>query len=349
MLTPGALTDPRVLYLDMDCEPQERTPISRPGLPWVRERTPLPDYFRLKIYLESDYDPYFLNMAKLCTESRRIFLQNYSKLKYRNTHVNLPWNKVRNDWLREEYDGTKARLTPQRRYIDFKKDTLEINRGFLDAFEKRDGWVDLTEVENFAFCAVDEVPPYLEAGDFNGTWWVWDFIKERLPSLKTLTFTIGFVQTRSPGNDKTSLNFVSTDEDTLNVLRQQPKHSDENWSLSGPALTARQLELIQSAEQTTEKLKRKLERVVSANDSLKSLNINVKLTSTKFRTPHPKPETIWLIPTSPEYYGVCFYAKRPAAIGGSDVQYFHGMKFRTKCNMDGTIGSPVQDVEEKNF
>lgn len=348
MLTPRALTDPRVLYLDMDCEPQERTPISRPGLLWVRERTPLPEYFRLKIYLESDYDPYFLNMAKLSTESRRIFLQNYSQLKYRNTHVNLPWNKVRNDWLREEYDGTKARLNPQRRYIDFKRDTLEINRGFLDAFEKRDGWVDLTEVENFAFCAIDEVPPYPETADFNSTWWVWDFIKERLPSLKTLTFTIGFVQTRSPGNDKTSLNFVSTDENTLNALRQQPKHSDENWSLTGPALTARQLELIESAKQTTEKIQRKLDRVVSANDSLKPLKINVTLTGTKFRTPHPKSGTIWLIPTNPEHHGVCFYAKRPAAIGVSDVQYFHGMKFRTSCNMDGTIASPVQEVEENN-
>ncbi len=348
MLTPRTLTDPRILYLDMDCEPKERTPSSRPGLLWVRERTPPPDYFRLKIYLESDYDPYFLNMAKLCTESRRIFLQNYSQLKYRNTHVNLPWNKVRNDWLREEYDGTKARLTPQRRYIDFKRDTLEINRCFLDAFEKRDGWVDLTEVENFAFCAVDEVPPYPEPADFNSTWWVWDFLKERLASLKTLTFTIGFAQLQSSGNNKTSLNFVSTDEDTLNALRQQPKHSDGSWSLTGPDLAAKQLELIGSAAQTTAKLKRKLNRVVSANDSLKSLKINVTLTSTKFRTLHPKVETIWLIPKNPEHYGVCFYAQRTAAIGVSDVQYFHGMKFRTKCNMDGTIASHVQDVKEKN-
>jgi hypothetical protein len=118
--------------------------------------------------------------------------------------------------------------------------------------------------------------------------------------------------------------------------------------LPDPVLIAKQLDLIESAKQTTEKIQRKLERVVSANESLKPLNINVTLTSTKFRTPHPKAETIWFIPTNPEYYGVCFYAKRPAAIGVSDVQYFHGMKFRTKCNMDGTIASPVQDVEEKN-
>jgi hypothetical protein len=343
MLIPRAFTDPRVLYLDMDCEPKERTPISRPGLLWVRERPPLPDYFRLKIYLESDYDPYFLNMAKLCTESRRIFLQNYSQLKYRNTHVDLPWNRVRNKWLREEYDGTKARLTPQRRYIDFKRDTLEMNRCFLDAFEKRDGWVDLTKVENFAFCAVDEVPPCPESAHFNSTWWLWDFIKERLPSLKTLTFTLGFVQLQSPGKDKLSLNFVSTDENTLNALRQQSRHSDEHCNLKD-----RHLDLIESAKQSREKIQRKLERVVSANDSLKSLEFKITLTSTKYRTRHPKSETIWLIPTNPEFYGVCFYAKRPAAIGVSDEQYFHGMKFRAKCNMDGTIVSAVQELEEKN-
>jgi hypothetical protein len=336
------MTDPRVLYLDMDCEPKERIPFSKPGLLWVRERPPPPpNYFRLKIYLESDYDPYFLNMAKLCTESRRIFLQNYSQLKHRNKHVNLPWNRVRNDWLRKEYDGTKARLVPQRRYIDFKRDTLEINRVFLDAFEERDGWVDLTEVENFAFCAVDEVPPYPETAHFNSTWWLWDFINEKLPSLKTLTFTLGFVQLQSSGNDKPSLNFVSTDEDTFHALRQQSKHRDENRSLTKPAITARQLELIESAKQTTEKVKRKLERRVSANDSLKSLKINITLTSTKFRTLEPKPQSIWLIPTNLKYYGVCFYAKRPAAIGVSDEQYFHGMKFRTSCNSDGTIGTHV--------
>ena len=343
MLTPRALTDPRVLYLDMDCEPQERTPISRPGLLWVRERPPPPDYFRLIVYLESDYDPYFLNMAQLCTESRQIFLQNYSKLKYRNTHVDLPWDRVRNKWLRKEYDGTKARLTPQRRYIDFKRDILEISRHFLDGFEKRDGWVDLTQVKNFAFCAVDEVPPYPESAHFNSTWWLWDFIEEELPSLKTLTFTLGYVQSQSSGNDKPSLNFVSTDENTLNALRKQSNHIDEPFTLN-----TSQLELIESAKQATEKLERKLGRAVSANDFLKSLEIKITLTSTKFRTRHPKPETVWLIPTNPEYYGVCFYAKRPAAIGVSDEQYFHGMKFCSKCNMDGTIATPVQEVEGKN-
>jgi hypothetical protein len=347
MIWKCALPNPRVLYLNIDCEPRERRQKYRP-MKWARPvdelPPPPPDYFRLKLYLESNYDPYFLNMARICKESRKIFLQNYSRLKYRNKHVDLPWNNVRNNWLREDYDGTKARLVPQRRYIDFRRDTLEITREYLDSLEARDGWVDLTRVENFAFCAVDEIPQNPAQAYFNNSWWLWDFVKKNLPSLKTLTLTLGTVEIQKVHHQKATLNFVNIGEDTPSTIRQQPRLDiDGTWSR--PDGMANENALIKSAKKIAKQTKKEIQKRVSANESLQSLKIDVTLTSTKFRRLSKQSENVWLIPTNPKYHGVCFYANRPAVIGVTDRQYFHALKFGTPCNIDGSIGTPAQDSD----
>jgi hypothetical protein len=251
---------------------------------------------------------------------------------------------VRNDWLREDYDGTKARLVPQRRYIDFRRDTLEITREYLDSLEARDGSVDLTRVENLAFCAVDEITQDPAQAYFNNSWWLWDLVKENLPSLKTLTLTLGTVEIQKVHHQKATLNFVNVGEDTLSTILQQPR-LDIDGILTRPDGMANESALIKSAKKIAKQTKKDIQKRISANESLQSLEIDVALTSTKFRRLSKQSENVWLIPTNPKYHGVCFYANRPTAIGATDRQYFHGLKFGSPCNIDGTIGAPVQHTQ----
>jgi hypothetical protein len=323
-----ALPGPRVLSLSIDREPQDRNRCMK----WTRPETEPVLYVRRRCWLGSDENPYFHNLAHLCRESRRFFLESYSRLKFRNTRVDQPWNKVRNSQLRPDHTGRTARIVPPKGYIDFSRDTLEVSEDFLDALEERDGWVDLTQVENFAFCLADKLPVNPREERLRSSGWLWSFIKKELPALKKLTFFLGAVYYYDVEGFQATLNFLNIDGDTIDIISRQERSYFPSEVPKAENVQA----WLKAAKKIVHETKQKHQTRVLTDDSLKSVDFEVALISTRLRATNAEPEQVWLAPAKPKYHGVSFSTLRPGAVGKADKQYIHAFEFGIRCHPDGT-------------
>ncbi|KAN0116993.1 hypothetical protein V8E51_002970 [Hyaloscypha variabilis] len=336
-------TDPRVLYFEM----QEREEIETKKRRLSLWRPPPVTHF--KVQLMPAPNLFFFNMSWLCRESRSVFFQHYGRFMLTNVEENRAWEEVEEARLPRILGRPFTLLSPER-YFDFERDTLAVSEEFFDNVQGKDGWIDLSCVENIAFSAISKLSLYDPLARLSNLTWLFDFLWLEVDNLRTVTITIGEIRPRRETDHQITLDFVGIEEGTIDLIQEKHKKS-ENLLVSrrSPRYTAANIQrLMESAKEVTNKIWENVDECRAEDEPTEedlewvdSLDFQVAFASHRLRPLTTIPERVWVVPEQPQYKNVAFYTWRPGAVGMNDKQWMDALHMGLPCDLEGSIGKPA--------
>ncbi|KAE9376557.1 hypothetical protein N431DRAFT_330660 [Stipitochalara longipes BDJ] len=299
-----------------------------------------PTYFSVRQHNSQSSDNLiFRKTAKalttVCQESRSVFFENYRQIRLRGGSIASLWDEHAEPELSDI--GNTAKVSYYSEYFDSKKDTLLFELQDLHELYQWSAWLDLSMIQNIAIYYDPNTTATLQnVEEFLNDW----------PRLRRLYFVLG---TKSVYSKHTALTEVLRlveiqDQDDLDLTFTasfEGEHSSFRFSHQRSVLQLHTLKTQSDA------LKAQFGNMSFAL-SHRKIDLRICLMGMihgdGFTAPIRQP--IYLLPTNPEFWGVCFYTFLPVPEILPPHRVCHMRIEELKCDVacleDGTL-LPLHD------